>query len=688
MKQKGRLLERRYRKSICITAPTRIFFLLLFALMILPAVSFAELTPGTVWTWGNATYLGRLSNGPSIGFDATPAQVEGLADVVDIVGSYNYSLLVKADGTVWTTGQGRLFSQVAGFGGIRIVAVAGGANHRLALSDDGKVFCWGRNEQGQLGDGTNSNSNTPVQVVGEINNHRVVAIEGGFAFSMAVTEEGRVYTWGQNDGQLGNGTFISSNVPAQVVGELATKKVVSVTTTPQTANVFALTDEGTVYAWGYNARGRLGLGFWTSWDVFGEPVPALVESLSNVVSISAGSPNIALDGEGVLWYAANGAEDYPSYLALPWQPIAGFPVLDNAVEVATNLGHAFVLLDDGSLLGWGDNYSGQIGDGTPLRHFDYSEYDDWHKEQLTPVLLLSNVAKVEAGHSHSIALIGSANEPPVLDLIGNQFGNEGELLAFTVSATDPDAGDTLTYSLTADLPVENLGNVFDSTTGLFSWTPTYDDEGVYTAEFYVMDNGDPLGEDSETITITIANTNRAPVFEPIGFQEVSEGVLEPLTFQVMASDPDDNGFTFSTGPLPPNSAFDPATGIFTFAPNIFQAGDYDVTFYAIDDDPQPETGELVMSISVLDVLPDGVAGQLLDAITDGFDLPNSVENSYSASAGNALNFIESGQTGPATNNLQALIQKAGQDLQKGNISQAEHDYLVTLASDLITLLGQ
>ncbi|MBA7665993.1 hypothetical protein ES703_74068 [subsurface metagenome] len=100
--------------------------------------------------------------------------------------------------------------------------------------------------------------------------------------------------------------------------------------------------------------------------------------------------------------------------------------------------------------------------------------------------------------------VTTVNQPPVLDPIGDKSVDEGVSLEFTISATDPDVGDTLTYSYSSPaLPPEVS---FDSATGEFSWTPTEAEDGTYSATFMVEDNGSPSLSDSETIIITVYYT--------------------------------------------------------------------------------------------------------------------------------------------------------------------------------------
>ncbi|MDP3723357.1 MAG: putative Ig domain-containing protein [Candidatus Omnitrophota bacterium] len=108
----------------------------------------------------------------------------------------------------------------------------------------------------------------------------------------------------------------------------------------------------------------------------------------------------------------------------------------------------------------------------------------------------------EGWYVDDVALFTDAsNRPPVLDPIGDKTVREGEILAFTVSGSDPD-GDALTYS-TTPLPADAL---FDSVTKTFSWTPAYDQAGTYQVTFEVSD-GDSI--DAETITITVQEVIRA-----------------------------------------------------------------------------------------------------------------------------------------------------------------------------------
>lgn len=165
------------------------------------------------------------------------------------------------------------------------------------------------------------------------------------------------------------------------------------------------------------------------------------------------------------------------------------------------------------------------------------------------------------------------NHAPVISDIPDQVINEGNLLQFSVSATDSD-GDILTYSA-SNLPE---GANFDAATKTFTWTPDYDQAGTYPNIKFTVSDGSLT--DEETIIITVNNTNRGPIFNPIGNKSVNEGTL--LQFTISAIDPDGDTVTYSAINLPVGATIDSQTGKFNWTPGYTQAGKYIVTFIASD----------------------------------------------------------------------------------------------------------
>ncbi|MGO8669788.1 MAG: LamG-like jellyroll fold domain-containing protein [Capsulimonadaceae bacterium] len=265
---------------------------------------------GNVWAWGDNS-AGELGTGTSIGNSSVPVQVNGLAGVVEIAAGNDQSVALDTNGNVWAWGDNddqpesnNTPQEVTQLSGVTAIASGPNAEHSLALLPGGSVWAWGSNSNGQLGDGTTTDSVAPVQVIGLSS---AIAIAGGGDHSLALLSDGTVWAWGSNsNGQLGNGTTTDSSLPVQVIG---LSGVIAISAGGQ--HSLALKSDGTVWAWGYNSDGQLGNGSTTD-----SSVPVQVTGLSGVTAISGGG----------------------------W--------------------HSLALCADGSLWSWGYNSDGELGDGT------------------------------------------------------------------------------------------------------------------------------------------------------------------------------------------------------------------------------------------------------------------------------------------------------------------------------------
>jgi len=168
------------------------------------------------------------------------------------------------------------------------------------------------------------------------------------------------------------------------------------------------------------------------------------------------------------------------------------------------------------------------------------------------------------------------NNPPFLDYIEPQSTNENELLEFNISATDTDE-DTLTYSASG-LP--NGANFTDNSDGTatFSWTPNYTQSGIYYVTFNVSDG--KCGSDSEKITITVNNVNRAPSIASILDRTINEG--ETYNYQVTATDADEDTLTYSLTENLTWLSIDTSGLITGTAPEVDDDIDYLVTIQVSD----------------------------------------------------------------------------------------------------------
>ncbi|WNG57907.1 hypothetical protein F0U59_26500 [Archangium gephyra] len=316
---------------------------------------------------------------------------EPLARTLVDSGAYD-SGLVREDGTVWVWGNPYFhFSQdpapspMAGL--TNVVAIASGGEHVLARRADGTVWAWGNNGSGELGDGTAYQWRNTAAPVLDLTN--VVSVTAGWGFSLALRADGTVWAWGANwSGQLGLGETSDWYVlrPVQVPGLV---DVVAISAGG--AHALALREDGTVWAWGDNAYGQLGGATASDWSF----APVQVPGLSDVKSIEAGLHfNMVMRVNGTLWawgdnWGGQLGDGTTTNRSTPMQ-VPGLPKLK---ALAGGSGHVLALAKNGTLWAWGDNSSGQLGDGTRI-------------DRLTPapVPQLGKVVAIAAGHHHSLAV--------------------------------------------------------------------------------------------------------------------------------------------------------------------------------------------------------------------------------------------------------------------------------------------
>lgn len=338
---------------------------------------------GTVWAWGS-NQVGQLGTGTNVD-STTPVQITALYDIVKVAAGKQHALALRSDGAVlvWGGGFGTSTPQ-HDLAYASATDIAAGAEHSLVLTSDGKVWAWGANHAGQLGDGT-AESRTWTQDVATLRD--IVAISAGRDHSLAVDASGRVFAWGMNDsGQVGVryegddcGLYYWCLNEPRHVGQWAGSLPVA----GGTASMI-LTDYGSLYVWGNNGMGQLGVpttdecwqmgdaaGYWCSFS------PVRVPGLPAISSVAVGAAHtlaITLDGEVYSWGSAmNGELGVPSSDgctpgATPVFTCSRTPLqvtmLSGAVSVAAGGSHSLAVLSNGTVWAWGSNAHGQLGDST------------------------------------------------------------------------------------------------------------------------------------------------------------------------------------------------------------------------------------------------------------------------------------------------------------------------------------
>ena len=257
--------------------------------------------------------------------------------------------------------------------GRRVISVAAGSSHSLALCSDGGLVSWGDNSRGQLGIESVTISSVPVAVntAGALSGKSVVSISSSYDHNLALCSDGTVVAWGNNNyGQLGNTTTTTSSLPVLVdaTGVLAGKTVVSVSA--GSSHSIAVCSDGTVAAWGYNGSGRLGNNSTTN-----SSVPVMVDATGvlagkTVVAVSAGgSHSIALCSNGTVasWGGNNYGQLGNNSTTNSSTPVAVVVngVLAGKTVVALSAGndHNIALCADGTVATWGFGTAGQLGTG-------------------------------------------------------------------------------------------------------------------------------------------------------------------------------------------------------------------------------------------------------------------------------------------------------------------------------------
>ena len=264
-------------------------------------------------------------------------------------------VLALATGLLWPSPKPASGTVVGGEG-----RIAAGSDHTCAMTEAGGAICWGKNENGQLGDGATAHRTTPVVVSG-LGDSSVAAVTAGAFHTCALTTDGGVLCWGRNtEGQLGDATQVDRATPVAVSGLPGVVAVAA-----GGFHTCALTETRGVTCWGNNSSGQLGDGQICG-NVCTTPV-GVVGLTSGVAAIAAGlQHSCAVLDTGIVkcWGSNTVGQLGDGTNADSATPVDVAGAIGSAI--AAGGAHTCALTDGASVRCWGENDSGQLGDGTDM----------------------------------------------------------------------------------------------------------------------------------------------------------------------------------------------------------------------------------------------------------------------------------------------------------------------------------
>ena len=274
--------------------------------------------------------------------------------------------------------------------------IAAGGDHTCAIMFDGGIQCWGDNSDGQLGDGTTTNRYSPREVKFPGSND-AVDIALGRDHTCVIIDNGSVFCWGSNsDGQLGDGTTTDRVIPT-LVNLQSSYRAVSISAGNK--HTCVILQAGSLQCWGENLRGQIGDGTTTDRS---SPVGVSIPSGRTGIAIGLGGEHscAVLDNGSVYCWGYNSfgqiGDGTTSTRATPTFTHLTYPRI--AVGVAGGGDHSCAMLDNGSVECWGSNSNGQIGDGTTT---------DRHIPTHIPGVNGVRVVTLSLGMAHSCAIVGN-----------------------------------------------------------------------------------------------------------------------------------------------------------------------------------------------------------------------------------------------------------------------------------------
>ena len=356
---------------------------------------------GRVWAWGSAG-LGALGDNSSVQ-KCYPVLVAGsIKTFCQISAGSNHSVAIDKNGRAWGWGHNTFaqvgdntttnrFTPISVLGGVKTFCqISAGNTHSLVIDKNGRVWAWGLNGNGQLGDNTTVSKRTPVSVQGAVKTFCQIATGNSSSHSLAIDKNGRAWAWGNNvNGQLGDNSITSRLTPVSVLGGVKTFCKIS---TGQNHSL-AIDKNGRAWGWGYNVSGQLGDN-----SIVSKRTPvSVLGAVKTFCQIDAGSSHsLAIDKNGRVWawgFNSSGRLG-DNTTASKLTPVSVQGAVKTFCQISGGQSHSLAIDKNGRAWGWGDNSSGQLGDNTTA-------------SKLTPVSVQGAVktfCQISAGGSHSLAI--------------------------------------------------------------------------------------------------------------------------------------------------------------------------------------------------------------------------------------------------------------------------------------------
>ncbi|GAA4761698.1 MULTISPECIES: T9SS type A sorting domain-containing protein [Flavobacterium] len=329
-----------------------------------------------------------------------------------------HSVGIRAGGTLWTWGRNN-FGQIGDGSAVanRTIPtqigtasdwqlISCGGSHTLALKTNGTLWAWGLNSSGQLGNGNNTNSNVPVQVGTDTD---WAIISAGDEFSLALKTNGTLWAWGRNDNsQLGDGSVVPKNSPIQIGNQTDWESI-----SAGANHSLAIKTNGNLYGWGVNSLGQLGNG-----TTVNENTPVKIGNDTDWNKVAAGTiHSVAFKDDLTLWvWGGNnegqlgiGTSGAGTNITSPFNIVS----LNGCSVISKGSQNTIVKKSDGTVWNWGANLTGQLGNGTTSSSFTSSPIQlgsatDWQIISMrgTHVLALKNDGSLYAWGNNTYGQVG------------------------------------------------------------------------------------------------------------------------------------------------------------------------------------------------------------------------------------------------------------------------------------------